>query len=262
MIVALAALVVALTGTGLAASRYVITSTSQISPSVLKALRGKTGKPGPAGPAGPAGSQGAPGTNGGRGERGEPGAPGLEGKQGPTGEKGATVLTGTTGPTGPTGATGGTGATGSTGSAGATGNNGATGPMGPTGATGTKGATGPTGATGATGATGTAKESAATISGLESNKWSPMEVTVSQSGTVVFKNASKTDPHGVVWESGPETPGCSGVPSTGETRWEGSCNFVKAGTYAFFCSVHGKAMSGVVQVSASGAATVRMSPHR
>ncbi|HET7297025.1 MAG TPA: hypothetical protein VFI66_07765 [Gemmatimonadales bacterium] len=94
-----------------------------------------------------------------------------------------------------------------------------------------------------------------TVSGLETNKWSPMEVTISPSGSVIFKNASKTDKHGVVWESGPETPSCSGVPSTGQTHWEGSCAFAKSGTYDFYCSVHGKPMSGTVTVGSSGTTT-------
>jgi hypothetical protein len=65
--VAWLALFFSLAGTGLAASRYIITSTSQIKPSVRRALRGAEGPRGPAGPqgipgpAGPAGSQGAPG---------------------------------------------------------------------------------------------------------------------------------------------------------------------------------------------------------
>ena len=60
-------LVFVMTGGAYAASKYVITSTKQISPKVLKALKGANGKngangapggTGPAGRAGPAGSAG------------------------------------------------------------------------------------------------------------------------------------------------------------------------------------------------------------
>jgi hypothetical protein len=60
------ALFFALGGTALAAHHYLITSTHQIKPSVLKALRG-SGPPGAPGPTGAAGPQGTPGA------RGEPG---------------------------------------------------------------------------------------------------------------------------------------------------------------------------------------------
>jgi hypothetical protein len=61
------ALVFAMSGGALAANHYLITSTKQINPSVLKKLTGKAGATGPGGPAGPSGPQG-PG--------GAPGAPG------------------------------------------------------------------------------------------------------------------------------------------------------------------------------------------
>jgi hypothetical protein len=76
------ALFFALGGTALA-SRYLITSTSEIKPSVLKKLKGNTGLQGPAG------AQGAAGAQGPAGARGLTGAQGLEGPRGPQGEPGS-----------------------------------------------------------------------------------------------------------------------------------------------------------------------------
>jgi hypothetical protein len=69
------ALVFAMTGGAYAAKKYLITSTKQISPKVLKQLQGK---------AGPAGVNGANGVNGKDGAQGLPGtgSPGPEGKAG------------------------------------------------------------------------------------------------------------------------------------------------------------------------------------
>jgi hypothetical protein len=67
-LVAWLALFVALGGTSLAASHYVVNSTKQINPKVIKKLkgnrgpRGAAGLTGPAGPQGPQGAAGAPGT--------------------------------------------------------------------------------------------------------------------------------------------------------------------------------------------------------
>jgi hypothetical protein len=89
-LIATFALVFAMTGGAYAAKRYLITSSKQISPSVLKSLKGATGKAGPAGPAGPAGSGGAgpAGPAGPQGAAGAAGAAGEKGAQGDKGEKG------------------------------------------------------------------------------------------------------------------------------------------------------------------------------
>jgi len=65
--IASVALFFSLAGTGLAAGKYLITSTKQIKPSVLSSLKGKEGPrglQGIAGPAGPAGAAGAAGAAG------------------------------------------------------------------------------------------------------------------------------------------------------------------------------------------------------
>jgi hypothetical protein len=72
-------LVFMMSGGAYAASKYLITSTKQISPKVLKTLTGKTGAKGPAGPAGPVGPAGAKGETG---TAGKDGAPGKEGASG------------------------------------------------------------------------------------------------------------------------------------------------------------------------------------
>jgi hypothetical protein len=98
--IASVALVFAMTGGAYAAKKYLITSTKQISPSVLKSLQGKAGAPGTAGaqgPAGPAGPAGAKGETGTAGSSGKDGAAGKDGATGKTGATGATGATGTTG---------------------------------------------------------------------------------------------------------------------------------------------------------------------
>ncbi len=81
-VVVTVALVFAMSGGAYAASKYLITSTKQISPKVLKALQGKAGKagangangaPGAPGPVGPAGPQGPAGAAGAKGENGAAG---------------------------------------------------------------------------------------------------------------------------------------------------------------------------------------------
>ena len=90
------ALVLAMSGGAFAAGKYLITSTKQISPKVLKDLKGKAGAngaagaQGPAGPVGPAGPAG-PAGKGEKGDKGETGATGKEGTPGTAGKDGESV---------------------------------------------------------------------------------------------------------------------------------------------------------------------------
>jgi hypothetical protein len=79
-VVALFALAALTTGTAIAASKYRITKKSQISPKVLKQLKGNRGARGATGAAGPAGATGP------AGPAGEAGAPGAAGQNGAPGE--------------------------------------------------------------------------------------------------------------------------------------------------------------------------------
>ena len=74
-VVATLALVFAMSGGALAANHYLINSTKQINPKVLKQLRGARGKTGAAGRIGPVGPQGVQGLTGkqGKSEKGEKG---------------------------------------------------------------------------------------------------------------------------------------------------------------------------------------------
>jgi hypothetical protein len=103
------ALVFAMSGGAYAAGKYLITSTKQISPKVLKSLVGKTGPAGangapgatgalgPAGPQGPAGAKGETGATGAAGVEGKEGPEGKEGKEGPEGKAGKEGKEGTFG---------------------------------------------------------------------------------------------------------------------------------------------------------------------
>ncbi|HYJ21912.1 MAG TPA: hypothetical protein VEW07_07815 [Solirubrobacterales bacterium] len=92
-VISVIALVFAMAGGALAAKKYVITSTSQIKPSVLKSLQGQAGAPGATGAAGSAGAAGA------KGDAGNNGAPGKAGEDGADGVSGEPWVVGTA-PTG------------------------------------------------------------------------------------------------------------------------------------------------------------------
>ncbi len=87
-VVATMALVLAMGGTAVAAKHYLINSTSQIKPSVLKKLKGNAGATGAAGVAGAAGTQGK------EGPQGKEGSKGLQGIEGPSGISGYQVVKG------------------------------------------------------------------------------------------------------------------------------------------------------------------------
>jgi hypothetical protein len=88
--------VFAMSGGAFAAThvKFIITSTKQIKPSVLKQLQGN------AGPAGTTGAQGPQGPTGAKGENGTPGAAGVKGEKGEKGERGEKGEKGTKGESG------------------------------------------------------------------------------------------------------------------------------------------------------------------
>lgn len=90
------ALVFAMSGGALAAKKYLITSTKQISPSVLKSLKGANGKNGAPGSQGPQGTPGVAGAKGDVGPQGPVGSEGKKGEPGPEGKAGASGQTGFT----------------------------------------------------------------------------------------------------------------------------------------------------------------------
>lgn len=89
--------------------------------------------------------------------------------------------------------------------------------------------------------------------------WSPSEAAVASGGAVKFANATPGTPHGIVWSSSLK-PSCDSSVPVGEAKssseaWSGSCTFAQAGTYTYYCSVHGTSMSGTITVSSSGTTT-------
>jgi len=90
----------------------------------------------------------------------------------------------------------------------------------------------------------------------------PAQSTIAPGGTVTFANASEV-PHGVEWigtvkpscEEGPGKVPVGNSPAASATKWSGACTFAQAGTYLFYCTVHGAAMSGTVTVQAPATTT-------
>jgi hypothetical protein len=104
LVLSIVALVLALTGSAVAAKRYLITNTKQISPQVLKQLaKLSVAAQGAQGPAGAPGAAGTPGAAGKEGAAGAAGAEGAAGKEGAAGAAGAEGVAGTPGKTGPAG---------------------------------------------------------------------------------------------------------------------------------------------------------------
>jgi plastocyanin len=90
--------------------------------------------------------------------------------------------------------------------------------------------------------------------GLYTHYWTPPSVSVEPGGTVELSNPTEV-PHGVHWVGTPAgEPECtSGVPvgateTASGTKWTGTCKFAAAGTYTYYCTVHGASMSGKITV--------------
>lgn len=100
-VVAIVALVVALTGAAFAAGGLTKQQEKQVT-KIAKKYAGKPGKPGPAGPQGPAGAPGAKGDTGPKGDRGEKGEKGDRGERGEEGLEGSPWTAGGVLPSGET----------------------------------------------------------------------------------------------------------------------------------------------------------------
>jgi plastocyanin len=100
--------------------------------------------------------------------------------------------------------------------------------------------------------------------GLYSHYWSPSQVSVMAGGVVSLRNLT-TVSHGVEWVGGPAKPTCaSGVPvgttpAASGKEWSGACTFLEAGTYTFYCTVHGAEMTGMVVVNPNATVTTTTS---
>lgn len=89
--------------------------------------------------------------------------------------------------------------------------------------------------------------------GLYYHYWQPPSVTIEPGGTVEFSNPTAVA-HGIRWVKTPAgAPACTpGVPTetASAMKWQGTCTFAAAGTYTYYCTVHGAEMSGTITVGA------------
>ncbi|HET7416578.1 MAG TPA: hypothetical protein VFJ61_02980 [Solirubrobacterales bacterium] len=90
---------------------------------------------------------------------------------------------------------------------------------------------------------------------LATYAWTPSTAAIATGSAIAFKNPT-ANLHGLAWESGPETPGCTGTSSVGKANWSGSCTFGQGGTYKFVCPVHPAQMKGTITVTGPGAPVV------
>ena len=92
------------------------------------------------------------------------------------------------------------------------------------------------------------------------HKWLPAQVAVPAGGAVALRNSTAVA-HGVEWVGGPTKPECSSgvpvgnTPAASGAQWSGTCTFKQAGTYTFYCTVHGPEMTGTITVNANGTTT-------
>jgi plastocyanin len=93
----------------------------------------------------------------------------------------------------------------------------------------------------------------------EHHAWTPPQVSVGTGGTVTLSNSSEV-PHGIEWRSALK-PTCEEgagkvpvgtTPAASGTKWTGTCTFSQAGTYTFYCTVHGPEMTGTITVRNPG----------
>jgi plastocyanin len=96
----------------------------------------------------------------------------------------------------------------------------------------------------------------------EHHRWSPSQETVIAGSAVTLRNPTEV-PHGVEWRSAIK-PSCDEgagkvpvgtTPAASGTKWSGTCTFSQAGTYTFYCTVHGPEMTGTITVPGTASAT-------